>query len=77
MGLLLTGRRTRRSNLLPVDLSLTPVTELSMPRGLTPLPPLSNSNYFKYISVNFYFCQFYFSVYLLLNAASGPDIFRE
>ncbi len=26
MGLALTGRRTRRSNLLPADLSLTPVT---------------------------------------------------
>ncbi|EBJ6263492.1 hypothetical protein DXM32_11290 [Salmonella enterica] len=33
MGLPLTGRRTRRSNLLPADLSLTPVTELSMLPG--------------------------------------------
>ncbi len=33
MGLALTGRRTRRSNLLPADLSLTPVTELSMLPG--------------------------------------------
>ncbi len=33
MGLALTGRRTRRSNLLPADLSLTPVTELSMLLG--------------------------------------------
>ncbi|EAB5112593.1 hypothetical protein EHZ81_24030, partial [Salmonella enterica] len=30
MGLALTGRRTRRSNLLPADLPLTPVTSLSM-----------------------------------------------
>ncbi len=33
MGLALTGRRTRRSNLLPAELSLTPVTELSMLPG--------------------------------------------
>ncbi|EAA8307760.1 hypothetical protein DSF51_14645 [Salmonella enterica subsp. enterica serovar Sarajane] len=33
MGLALTGRRTRRSNLLPTDLSLTPVTSLSMLLG--------------------------------------------
>ncbi len=33
MGLALTGRRTRRSNLLPADLSLTPVTSLSMLPG--------------------------------------------
>ncbi|ESH61021.1 hypothetical protein SEEB0197_17563, partial [Salmonella enterica subsp. enterica serovar Bareilly str. CFSAN000197] len=33
MGLALTGRRTRRSNLLPADLSLTPVTSLSMLLG--------------------------------------------
>ncbi len=33
MGLALMGRRTRRSNLLPADLSLTPVTELSMLLG--------------------------------------------
>ncbi|PVL85151.1 hypothetical protein C4797_16375 [Salmonella enterica subsp. enterica serovar Weslaco] len=33
MGLPLTGRRTRRSNLLPADLSLTPVTKLSMLPG--------------------------------------------
>ncbi|EBN4422007.1 hypothetical protein DSA33_19065 [Salmonella enterica] len=32
-GLALTGRRTRRSNLLPADLSLTPVTSLSMLLG--------------------------------------------
>ncbi|EBX9480034.1 hypothetical protein DUA64_17165 [Salmonella enterica subsp. enterica serovar Abony] len=30
MGLALTGCRTRRSNLFPADLSLTPVTSLSM-----------------------------------------------
>ncbi|EAB3491640.1 hypothetical protein DT898_11605 [Salmonella enterica] len=30
MGLALTGRRTRRSNLLPADLSLPPVTSLSI-----------------------------------------------
>uniref|UniRef100_UPI00301C3D2B hypothetical protein n=1 Tax=Salmonella enterica TaxID=28901 RepID=UPI00301C3D2B len=30
MALALTGRRTRRSNLLPADLPLTPVTSLSM-----------------------------------------------
>ncbi|EAQ8938449.1 hypothetical protein D8T17_14880, partial [Salmonella enterica] len=29
----LTGRRMRRSNLLPADLSLTPVTKLSMLPG--------------------------------------------
>ncbi|KZG12235.1 hypothetical protein R446_19155 [Salmonella enterica subsp. enterica serovar Tennessee] len=33
MGLALTGRRTRRSNLLPADLSFTPVTSLSMLLG--------------------------------------------
>ncbi|ECC9828222.1 hypothetical protein D6K36_06565 [Salmonella enterica subsp. enterica] len=33
MGLALTGRRTRRANLLPADLSLTPVTSLSMLLG--------------------------------------------
>ncbi|EAA7606821.1 hypothetical protein DPE81_17710 [Salmonella enterica subsp. enterica] len=33
MGLALTGRRTRRSNLLPADLSLTPVTSLSILLG--------------------------------------------
>ncbi|WP_206732954.1 hypothetical protein, partial [Salmonella enterica] len=33
MGFVLTGRRTRRSNLLPADLSLTPVTSLSMRLG--------------------------------------------
>ncbi len=33
MGLALTGRRTRRSNLLPADLSLTTVTSLSMLPG--------------------------------------------
>ncbi|MCT6994201.1 hypothetical protein M1731_18135, partial [Salmonella enterica subsp. enterica serovar Javiana] len=39
MGLALTGRRTRRSNLRPADLSLIPVTLCSW--GLTLLPPLS------------------------------------
>ncbi|EBW5538403.1 hypothetical protein DPU12_17345 [Salmonella enterica subsp. enterica serovar Pasing] len=34
MGLALTGRRTRRSNLLPADLSLPPVTSLSMLLGI-------------------------------------------
>ncbi|ECC3825052.1 hypothetical protein D7O00_18450 [Salmonella enterica subsp. enterica] len=36
MGLALTGRRTRRSNLLPADLSLPPppVTSLSMLQGI-------------------------------------------
>lgn len=33
MGLVLTGRRTRRSNLLPADVSITPVTWLSMLLG--------------------------------------------
>ncbi|ECH8837049.1 hypothetical protein S616_23205 [Salmonella enterica subsp. enterica] len=33
MGLALTGRRTRRSNLFPADLSLPPVTSLSMLPG--------------------------------------------
>ncbi|APZ55872.1 hypothetical protein CCO33_20565 [Salmonella enterica subsp. enterica serovar Takoradi] len=33
MGLALTGRRTRRSNLLPADLSLPPVTSLSILLG--------------------------------------------
>ncbi|SUF94192.1 putative membrane protein [Salmonella enterica] len=33
MGLALTGRRTRRSNLLPADLLLSPVTALSMLPG--------------------------------------------
>ncbi len=33
MGLALTGRRTRRSSLLPADLLLSPVTALSMLPG--------------------------------------------
>ncbi|ECO4242770.1 hypothetical protein FYE06_20115, partial [Salmonella enterica] len=36
------------------------------PWGITSLPPLSNSNYFGYISVNFYFCQFlFFSLFII------------
>ncbi|APV97789.1 hypothetical protein SEEPA511_013285 [Salmonella enterica subsp. enterica serovar Paratyphi A str. ATCC 11511] len=48
MGLALTGRRTRRSNLLPADLSLTPVTWLSMLLGTHSLVAFNHSNYFEY-----------------------------
>ncbi len=75
MGLALTGRRTRRSNLLPAELSLTPVTELSMLPGTHSLPPLSNSNYFGYISVNFYFCQFLFFSLFIIKYCFWLDIF--
>ncbi|ESF41590.1 hypothetical protein SEET0821_05671, partial [Salmonella enterica subsp. enterica serovar Tennessee str. TXSC_TXSC08-21] len=44
MGLALTGRRTRRSNLLPADLSLTPFTRLSMLLGTHSLVAFNHSN---------------------------------
>ncbi|EAQ8935766.1 hypothetical protein D8T17_00905, partial [Salmonella enterica] len=46
------SRRTRRSNLLPADLSLTQSHRYLCSWGLTPLPPLSNSNYFGYIQLH-------------------------
>ncbi|KJT38341.1 hypothetical protein SEEH3547_13000 [Salmonella enterica subsp. enterica serovar Heidelberg str. 75-3547] len=82
MGLALTGRRTRRSNLLPADLSLTPVPWLSMLQGTHSLVAFNHSNYFGYSGLIILSRWLYSSdindivvivnIFLLLNRISSP-----
>ncbi|EDP9090551.1 hypothetical protein XY06_002027 [Salmonella enterica subsp. enterica] len=64
MGLALTGRRTRRSNLLPADLSLTPVTSLSMLLGTHSLAAFKQLELFwvytLYTGANAFYSHSYF-----------------
>uniref|UniRef100_UPI00258936D8 hypothetical protein n=1 Tax=Klebsiella sp. TaxID=576 RepID=UPI00258936D8 len=47
MGLALTGRRKRRSNLLPADLSFTPVTYFSKLLGIFSLAAFTQLELFR------------------------------